>query len=64
MTPLQHRYRREGLRKGLTVAEWEAANGLPHYSVYPECRDVASLRHRGFFMYRNATRAERTIVCR
>lgn len=36
---------------GLTVAEWEAANGLPPFSVYPTARGAWKPSHDMFAMY-------------
>jgi hypothetical protein len=62
VTPLQRRYRCEGLKRGLTIAEWEVYNSLPMYSVYPEARSAKTFEDRGVFMYRNATDEERAAL--
>ncbi len=56
------RYKWAGLRRGLTVAEWERLAGLPAYSVCPEARDASGVHTRGFFMYRKATDEERAAL--
>ncbi len=58
-TRLFRRYAYEGFSKGLTIAEWEALEGLPRFSVWPEAARARSFRDPGFFLYRNATEQER-----
>jgi hypothetical protein len=55
-------YESDGLKRGRTVAEWEAERGLPQYSCYPEAAKAQSLTDKGYFMYRDATVEERAIM--
>lgn len=62
MSPLQREYRRDGLRLGVTVAEWERARGLAPFTVFPSVAKASSFGDRGRFMYRNATDEEREAI--
>lgn len=55
-------YEKDGLKRGLTVAEWEREKGLPPYTTYPECKKAERLTDKGYFMYREATAEERAIM--
>lgn len=55
-------YESDGLKRGLTVAEWEKEKGLPQFSVYPEAAKATEMRMKGYFMYRDATPEERAIM--
>jgi hypothetical protein len=59
---LQRRYWREGLSQGLTIAEWEAREGLGLFSVCPEAEQARSVSDRGRFMYCTATDEERALI--
>lgn len=44
-------YEREPLEKGVTIAEWEAALGLPLFTVWPEAEAARGPNDPGWFLY-------------
>ncbi len=62
ITDYARQYESDGLKRGKTVAEWEAERNLPMYSVYPEAKKATEMRNKGYFMYREATAEERAVM--
>lgn len=62
MTSLQFCYAQARREEGITVAEFEAREGLPLFSVFPEAEQARRPQDPGRFMYCSATDEEREVL--
>lgn len=53
-----------GYPAGVTIAEYEARQGWPLFTIWPEAADARSWRDKGWFLYTNATDEERAEMTR